>query len=190
MSWARATSPISSTTGPSWAAATPNAAETVPSIPFAPRLESTRGPDSRAGRYSSTSRIGIEEATNRVPSGLEPLPERARHERLGQLRAERFRERPAGGIVRRSPRSSQPGRAGMTSPGVRPSSAAWSGAGRRAPTTASGSCQAPSASIAIWAASRPASHVRRGLDVGRSPVRITKSGRCAAAKSGSRRSRS
>ena len=43
MSWASATSPISSTTGPAPAAAAPNAQDTVPSIPLAPRLESTRG---------------------------------------------------------------------------------------------------------------------------------------------------
>ena len=68
MSCASATSPISSTTGPSHAAAAPKALETVPSIPFAPRLESTRGGSSRAAENSSTSRTGIEDATNSVAS--------------------------------------------------------------------------------------------------------------------------
>ena len=68
MSWASATSPISSTVGPGPAAATPNAVETVPSIPLAPRLESTRGGASRAGKKVSTSRTGIEEATTSVAS--------------------------------------------------------------------------------------------------------------------------
>jgi len=66
ISWASATSPISSTTGLSPAAAAPNALETVPSIPLAPRFESTRGASSWAAKNSSTSRIGIEEATNSV----------------------------------------------------------------------------------------------------------------------------
>ena len=55
MSWASATSPISSTTGPSLAAATPNADETVPSIPLAPRLESTRG----AARRSAEEQLDV-----------------------------------------------------------------------------------------------------------------------------------
>ena len=86
MSWASATSPISSTTGPSSAAAAraPNAEETVPSIPFAPRLESTRGPSSRAATNSSTSRIGIDEATNSVASAGSHAASERRDERLGE----------------------------------------------------------------------------------------------------------
>ena len=53
---------------------------------------STRGSASPAGRYSSTSRIGIEEATNSVASGPSHSPRRARHQRLGQL-ARRARRR-------------------------------------------------------------------------------------------------
>ena len=42
----------------------------VPSIPFAPRLERTRGPPSPAGQWDSRSRTGIEAATNTVaPAG-------------------------------------------------------------------------------------------------------------------------
>ena len=67
-SWANATSPRSSTVGPGDAAATPNAVETVPSIPFAPRLASTRGGCTRAGKNVSTSRIGIDDATTSVAS--------------------------------------------------------------------------------------------------------------------------
>ena len=68
-SCASATSPISATTGPLATAAAPNALEIVPSIPFAPRLQSTRGASSRGAANASTSRTGIEEATNSVASG-------------------------------------------------------------------------------------------------------------------------
>ena len=74
MSWASATSPISSTTGPSPLAAAPNALETIPSIPFAPRLQSTRGGSSRAGQKVSISRTGIEEATNSVAASGSSVP--------------------------------------------------------------------------------------------------------------------
>ena len=71
-SWASATSPISSTAGPGDAAATPNAVETVPSMPFAPRFDSTRNGSGRTGKNVSTSRIGIEEATTSVASARQP----------------------------------------------------------------------------------------------------------------------
>ena len=69
MSWISATSPMRRTTGPSSTAAHPKAVETVPSIPLAPRLASTRGGCSRAGKNVSTSRTGIEDATTTVASG-------------------------------------------------------------------------------------------------------------------------
>src|SRR3954452_10535983 len=74
MSCASATSPISATTGPRAAAATPNAVETVPSIPLAPRLASTRGGSGRAGKNVSTSRTGIEDATTSVAAAGRGTP--------------------------------------------------------------------------------------------------------------------
>ena len=59
------------------AALTPKAVETVPSIPFAPRLESTRNGVSRTGKNVSTSRTGIEEATTSVASGGSSVPSSA-----------------------------------------------------------------------------------------------------------------
>ena len=69
MSCASATSPSRATTRPLATAAAPNALEIVPSIPFAPRLQSTRGASSRGAVNASTSRTGIDEATNSVASG-------------------------------------------------------------------------------------------------------------------------
>ena len=60
MSCASATSPMSRTTGPLVTAAAPNALDTVPSIPLAPRLHSTRGPSARTATNDSTSRTGID----------------------------------------------------------------------------------------------------------------------------------
>ena len=87
MSWASATSPISSTTGPSAFAAAPNALETIPSIPFAPRLQSTRGGSSRAGQKVSISRTGIEEATNSVAVVGQQRAELRGDRRLAELLA-------------------------------------------------------------------------------------------------------
>ena len=47
-------------------AATPNAVDTTPSIPFTPRLLRTRGAVGWASAYHSRSRIGMDAATTRV----------------------------------------------------------------------------------------------------------------------------
>ena len=152
MSWASATSPISKTTGPSsGGGAAPNADDTVPSIPFAPRLESTRGPASRAAvelldvadrhRRGDEQRRGGRRAT---PRGCARRAARS----SSSPSVVRSRRPTASSAARHE--SSHPARP-VTSPAVRPSSTAWSGAGTRIPTTASGSCQVPSGSIAIWA---------------------------------------
>ena len=161
------------------AAATPNAVETVPSIPFAPRLESTRNGVSRAGKNVSTSRIGIEEATTSVASGGSSVPSSA---------ATRGSLSPAGpttsAIARDAARSAscQPSsqEVSLRLRGSLPasvSSVARGSAPTIVATTPEGSCQACSASNATCSASRPASHVRSGLEVGRSPTRSTRSGR-------------
>ena len=94
----------SSTTGPSPAAAAPNAAATVPSIPFAPRLDRTRGASSRAGaeRLDVADRHRGGDEQRRL--GAAARAQLARDARLGQLVAERRRDR-AGGAARR-PRAS------------------------------------------------------------------------------------
>ena len=88
-SWASATSPISSTTGPSPAAAAPKAVETVPSMPLAPRLESTRGG-----------------SVARRPEGLD-VAHRHRggdeQRRLVRAAARRARRRPRGSLRPSSP---------------------------------------------------------------------------------------
>ena len=180
MSWASATSPISSTTGPSAAAAAPNAVETVPSIPLAPRLESTRGASLADGeeRLDVADRHRGGDEQRRV--GRQPLAQARGDQRLGQLVAERRVDRARRRRRRRraSARAS-PGRRRMLA-GVSVEQRA--GSPRRAcPTTASGSCQAP---LGIERDLRrrppaPASQARSGLEVGRSPTRITNSGRCA-----------
>ena len=146
MSWARATSPMSRTVGRP-AAATPKAVETVPSMPLAPRLESTRGGRSRAGKNVSTSRTGIEEATTRVASAGRRTPSSAAtrgSERLGKRGRDRGGRRAVG--------------AASTSPASRgPCAAARAPAraGRRptiVATAPAGSCHASSASNAICSA--------------------------------------
>ena len=133
MSCASATSPISSTTGVPVAAATPNAVETVPSIPFAPRLASTSGRLSLTGANSSTSRIGIEEATNRVASaGSHSSSRAATSGSESWSPSSAAIASPAAASAARQP-SSQPG-----------STSRCSGCGRalrsRIPTTPAGSC--------------------------------------------------
>ena len=73
--------------GPGRAAATPKAVDTVPSIPFAPRLASTRGGASRAGKNVSTSRTGIEEATTSVAVRRADARRARRDARLGVVAA-------------------------------------------------------------------------------------------------------
>ena len=187
MSWASATSPISSTTGPSPAAAAPNADETVPSIPLAPRLESTRGGSSRAGKNVSTSRTGIEEATNSVasaaaatrpssaatsgsdsssPSACARALAGARRRRRARRRATRARS----GLPRRRSCSSSSARVGRAT---------------RIPTTRVRVLPgALGVDRDLRRSSSPASQPRSGLEVGRSPTRITSSGRCALGERG------
>ena len=71
------------------AAAHPKAVETVPSIPFAPRLDSTRGGVSRAAKNVSTSRTGIEDATRIV--ALPGSADRARRRRAARSARRRAR---------------------------------------------------------------------------------------------------
>ena len=163
MSWASATSPISSTTGPAAAAAAPKALDTVPSMPLAPRLHSTRGGSARTGQKVSMSRTGIEEATNSVASSGSSTPSSAatagsdsrwRRARRGSPRP-RARRRCASakpvGVTRRRPRpeppaSERPARRGCSSRRAK-RSASPPGPSERLGHHAAGSCQAPSGSM-------------------------------------------
>ena len=108
-SWASATSPISSTTGPGETAAAPNALETVPSIPFAPRLHSTRGASARTAAKVSTSRTGIDEATNSVASAGSRAPSSRATARLAEARRRASRRSPRRRARRRSRQACEPG---------------------------------------------------------------------------------
>ena len=105
------------------------------------------GEDARAvlvaGRNSSTSRIGIEEATNSVAPRSSHSPEAAGDERLGQPLAERGGDRlrrPR--RRRRATRPASPDRRGSPRRRSGPRAARASGARTRRPTTLSGSCHA------------------------------------------------
>ena len=96
------------------------------------------GRRSRAAKNFSTSRTGIEEATNSVASAGSRLAQRARDRRLGQLVAERRVDRRGRGVVGGAPGASQPG---STSSALGAAgSAARAAASRRPPP---GSCQSP-----------------------------------------------
>ena len=62
-------------------------------MPLAPRLESTRGGASRAGKNVSTSRTGIEEATTSTASGGSRTPSSAATRGSERARARRGRDR-------------------------------------------------------------------------------------------------
>ena len=69
-SWRNETSPTTSATGPSEAAAEPSAVDTTPSMPLAPRFERTVIARSVDGSQPSRSRTGIELPAHRTaPSG-------------------------------------------------------------------------------------------------------------------------
>ena len=125
MSWARATSPISRTTGPAPAAATPNALEIVPSMPLAPRLDRTRGA------------VGA-----RRPEALDVADRhrRGHEQRRPRGRASAPSDRATAGSLSSSPRTSSSARPpGRRPPASAASQAAGAGAGRAAPSTARGS---------------------------------------------------
>ena len=82
-SWRKARSPTRATVGPPEARATPRAVDTTPSIPFAPRLATTRGPSAPGAAKASTSRTGIEEETTRVLCGRQMGDQPAGQGRLG-----------------------------------------------------------------------------------------------------------
>ena len=166
------------TTGPVAAAAAPKALDTVPSMPFAPRLQSTRGGSVARG----PERLDI---AHRHRGGDEQrrLAGQQHAELDGHARALRDRRRAHRGSPPRSARRrcascrATPPRPRGDAAAVLCSAVAGSSA-RECESTAAGSCQAPSGSSDTCGTSvRPASHVRSGLDIGRSPTRSTRSGR-------------
>ena len=163
-------------------------------MPFAPRLERTRGgvvahrPEGL--ELAHRHRGGDEE--RRV--GRQRVRERARHVGLAELRRRATASiAPAATSVGRAPAS--PAR--TPAPAVAARSAARVGAAARVSTTDAGSCQTPWGSTRICRASEwRASQSRSGLEVGRSPTRMTTSGvpqakcrRAAAGRSGRSRPR-
>ena len=159
-----------------------------------PRLESTRNGVSRTGKNVSTSRIGIEEATTSVASGGSSVPELGGHARLVEPR----RPDASSAIApRRGPVGVVPARRATRCPCA--CAAAASSAPRASSRGSAPTIVADDAGRVLprglgverdLSASSPASHVRSGLEVGRSPTRSTSSGACAAAHSGARSSAS
>ncbi len=159
MSWARATSPIRRTTGPCPAAATPNAVETVPSMPLAPRLDSTRN---RRGGPGWEERLDVAHR-HRGGHDHQGLVGRAQSRSSPDTRGSlssgpKGRSDRARGVT--GPAACQPAPAttcpcaacGAAPPGATPSSRRVRGSPMIVSTEASGSCQAASASNAICTA--------------------------------------
>ena len=112
-SWSSATSPVRTNPGRPEPSAAPAADETTPSIPFAPRAARKRSGLSEEGKKASTSRIGIEWATQTRASpgsagssaaGTAPrsprAPPRARRERARRLSARSRPGRIGGRLIR------------------------------------------------------------------------------------------
>ena len=172
--------------------AAPKALEIVPSTPFAPRLAEhprgclERGPEALDVPYGH--RGGHEQ---RARARQQPA-ELGRDRRLGQAAGgELLGDRSGRSLVGRGP-ALQPARGSARRARTRGSAASMLRvlAGSRAndqDSTAPGSCQASSGSSPTCVApSRPASHSRRGREVGRSPTLRTRSGRWSRAKASSR----
>ena len=160
-------------------------------MPLAPRLHSTRGGSARTGQKDSMSRTGIEEATNSVATSGSNTPSSAANagSEMGACpSAARTALAACASALRQL--ASQSGSA-WCSPVLSCDSAEAGSSASESLSTHAGSCHARSGSSATWGASpSPASHVRSGLEVGRSPTRMTRSGRRRAASPGSRSSRS
>ena len=167
MSWASATSPVSSTTGPS-----PRRRRRTLRRPCR-RSRSRRGLTARAAARARTAGERLDVA-DRHRGGDEQggVRRRATRPAAARPRARTARRRagrrspapPAASAARHA--SSQPGSTSSCPP------VCGSALRMRIPTTLSGSCHVRRGSNAIWAASRAgASHARSGLEVGRSPTR-------------------
>ena len=182
-SCASATSPISSTAGPARGGADAERGRDGPVDPV--RAAVGEHPERRLA--DREERLDV---AHRHRGG----DDQRRLRRAAACRARRRRAARSGPPARRPRRSPAPPR-GRRRARRRASScpcacaaASWparraSCAGRRrrsCPTAPAGSCQALSGSKLTCSASSPASHVRSGLEVGRSPTRSTRSGRVRA----------
>ena len=178
------TSPTTSATGPSDAAAEPSAVDTTPSIPLAPRFERTVIARSVDGSQPSRSRTGIE-----LP-GPQDRAVRQRGGEGGERRAlERLVERgrarrpsPARRPARRRPSRASTTCAGRSTRGApsAPRAVAVASAWTKVTGRRAGSRQPPSPSITTSPGRTRSSSWRIGLDVGMAPVRMTRSGRWAS----------
>ena len=164
--------------------------DTVPSIPFAPRFDSTRNDAGRAGKKVSTSRTGMEEATIIVASSGSREPSSAAIR--GSFNSGPMAEAIAPAAARSAAcqRSSHDRSRRLRTNEVSSAKTARGLAARIMPTEPSGSCHADSASKLTCSADEAASQARSGLDVGRSPTRTTRSGSTDAANDGDRSSAS
>ena len=177
-SWASATSPRWQDDAARPARRRRRRRTTVPSMPLAPRLASTRGGASRTRAerldVADRHRGGDEHASPRRGSAAEL----ARDARLAELVAERRGDRAARRRASAARQDVEPRRLGRG--GARRRARRSVGAGRRRGLVRrrrAGSCQAPSGSNATWRASSSAGQpLRSGLEVGRSPTRSTGSG--------------
>ena len=103
MSWASATSPISSTVGPRAGGGDAERGRDGAVDPVGAAVgEHARGAYRGRGKNVSTSRTGIEDATTSVALRRQPHAELGGHARLGQL-AEQSRDRVGGGAVGAAP---------------------------------------------------------------------------------------
>ena len=127
-----------------------------------------------AGQKLSTSRTGIDEAVKTVTSPGSAASARAT---AGSEIASPSSATMACAAASSAPRQASSHALARGGPAIERAHAAGS-ASSTSPTTAAGSCQVPSGSKATCRTpSRAASHWRSGLQVGRSPTRITVSGR-------------
>ena len=169
-SCASVTSPVSSTTGPGLAAATPYAVAIVPSMPLAPRLERTRSGTARAGDDGLDVADGHRRRDHERRLGRQGGSELERDPRLAELLPEESRDRRGGAGIGVAPGAGPRGVRGRGLRGERLQQRGGIGVDRQV-ADVRGVLPGAVRVDEDLDASRPASHSRRGLEVGRSPTR-------------------
>ena len=177
---------MSSHARPPSISAAPAAADTTPSIPFAPRFARKRIGLEIEGKKLSTSRIGIDELTHTVAASGSEVASAA--QTLGSSGSSASAS--AGGTSSSAARqlSIQLGFFGTEIVSARSAQVSAGSAAAIHCALRVGSCQV------AWGSSTScsvrASQARRGFDVGVSPIRTTIRGRCSSAHRSSRSSTS
>jgi hypothetical protein len=193
-SWRKARSPTRATVGALLAAATPSAVLRVPSMPFTPRLESTRIVSALLGPKASTSRTGMllattsrapsgsEATTARATAGSESRPSRSSAAASAASAARSARRKPSAQVARRGAVAAA---RATHSAGRSPSSTSEPGvAGRLIPTLGEGTTSAPEVSAPemsgaglaephhqIRARAAPSRHTAAAVEVGTAAIR-------------------